>query len=777
MRKTLLTSILIVHAIAIPALAVTRYVPSQYSTIQTAINACNNEDTVILADGTYTGSGNHDIDFLGKAIIVRSQNGPENCIISCQGSETVPHRGFYFHSGEDANATLDGLTITGGFSNQGGGIYCDNASPTIINCVITGNQAKGANGADGTYGGFRGNPGSSGSHGYGGGVYCTNSSNPSLLNCNINNNSATGGAGGRGGSGSTYGGNGGNGGSGYGGGTYFASSGSVLLLDLTLAGNTAIGGAAGDGGPGGGGMGGPGDGGTGGNCYGGGIYHQSGNIEIKNCDLTNNSVNAGTGGDGWDAEDGGDSFGGAIYAVSGEIAIENCQFSDNLSNAGTGGYGYDGGDGGHGGHSYGGAIWASSNTSIKNSNIISNSVGGGDAGGASFYYFSYSGNGGNGYGGGIYSSSGNPEIANCTIIDNSASGGARGMGGYYWGNPGTGYGSAMYCGSGTTVNNSIVWANQITGSPIIKYSDVQGGYAGEGNIDAYPVFIDKDNDDYHLSLASPCINAGDPNGVYTDQNDIDGEPRMMDGRVDMGADEYRPPSYPISNPMGGTATQPGSGLDEIDPNRMVEITNGDACIKFVPLVDGGGSVTITELSCHSVNGDGVYIIENIRGIRAITTLDNGDFISTLKVFYEEQDLPEGWTERDLRIAQLQGVQTMPRWVAELMLYMLPEPHYGPPTFDVGDWGVDEEGNYVWANVDHFTDYGVGVKLVTGDYDSNKKVDFLDFSHFAFHWQDANCPDFEWCNGTDLDFSTVVDFNDLQIFASNWLYDANDPNTW
>lgn len=240
---------------------------------------------------------------------------------------------------------------------------------------------------------------------------------------------------------------------------------------------------------------------------------------------------------------------------------------------------------------------------------------------------------------------------------------------------------------------------------------------------------------------------------------------------------FAPASYPVSDPMTGSVTQAGSGLDETDPNKMVEIANGDVCIKFVPIVSGGGSVTITELSCQTIEGDGVIIVENIRGIRAITALDNGDYLSTLKVFYEEQDLPEGWTERDLRIAQLQGVLTMPRWVAELMLYMLPEPHYGPPTFDVGDWGVDEEGNYVWANVDHFSDYAVGVKLVTGDYDGNRNVDFRDFSHFVLNWQDVNCPDFEWCNGTDLDFSTVVDFNDLQIFVSNWLYDANDPNTW
>jgi hypothetical protein len=45
--------------------------------------------------------------------------------------------------------------------------------------------------------------------------------------------------------------------------------------------------------------------------------------------------------------------------------------------------------------------------------------------------------------------------------------------------------------------------------------------------------------EYHLTAASPCRNAGDPNGDYTGQTDIDGEPRVMGGRVDMGADEYK----------------------------------------------------------------------------------------------------------------------------------------------------------------------------------------------------------------------------------------------
>ncbi|MHC4621490.1 MAG: hypothetical protein ACYTEQ_27425 [Planctomycetota bacterium] len=81
----------VVLVCASAVLADDRLVPSQYATIQAAIDDCNDVDAVIVEPNTYTGPGNRDIDFLGKAITVRSTD-PEDAnvvaatVIDCQSS-------------------------------------------------------------------------------------------------------------------------------------------------------------------------------------------------------------------------------------------------------------------------------------------------------------------------------------------------------------------------------------------------------------------------------------------------------------------------------------------------------------------------------------------------------------------------------------------------------------------------------------------------------------------------------------------------------------------
>ena len=117
--------------------AKTIHVPADSSTIQAGINGAVDGDTVLVADGVYTGEGNKNIDFLGKAIVVRSVNGPEVTVIDCENNGS----GFFFHNNEGSDSKLNGFTITNGFAGEGAGICCWNASPTISNCIIRGNGA------------------------------------------------------------------------------------------------------------------------------------------------------------------------------------------------------------------------------------------------------------------------------------------------------------------------------------------------------------------------------------------------------------------------------------------------------------------------------------------------------------------------------------------------------------------------------------------------------------------------------------------------------------
>jgi len=144
-----------------------------FDAIQEAIDEAASGDTVVIMQGTYSGDGNRDLDFKGKAITVRSEdpNDPSLVIINSEGTAESPHRGFEFHRYETPESVLAGLTITGGYHELGGGIYCgDYARPTVTNCTFSGNSAS-----------------------LGGGFYTESS--PTLMNCMFSENSADGGGG------------------------------------------------------------------------------------------------------------------------------------------------------------------------------------------------------------------------------------------------------------------------------------------------------------------------------------------------------------------------------------------------------------------------------------------------------------------------------------------------------------------------------------------------------------------------------------------------------
>jgi hypothetical protein len=137
-------------------------------------------------------------------------------------------------------------------------------------------------------------------------------------------------------------------------------------------------------------------------------------------------------------------------------------------------------------------------------------------------------------GGGMHNTYSSPSVTNCTFSGNSAREGG-GMSNYE---------------SSSPVTNCILWGDSLPEiynfgdrEPEITYSNILGGYDGEGNIDADPLFVAPGNGDYHLGPGSPCIDTGTNDAPNLPAYDFEGHPRVFDGDgdgtavVDMGVDE------------------------------------------------------------------------------------------------------------------------------------------------------------------------------------------------------------------------------------------------
>ena len=337
----------------------TLQVPAEYATIQAAIDATTNGDVVEIADGTYTGSGNKDLDFGGRAITVRSASGnPALCIIDCEHAG----RGFYFHNGEQLDAVVEGLTITNGHVDsgspgyhRGGGVHCVTSSPTLRNCVIAKNSTTGW-------------------HGDGGGVYCSNQSSPTLDNCIIRGNSVL----------SPFS---------DGGGLFCYGASSPVMNNCTISENLAW-------------------------QRGGGIYcHQEGSPVLTNCTVNGNAASSGGGlCCYYDASPAlikcrisgnSASSGGGIYFLESTGTFINCSISGNWASAGGGGVWCS----------------ANGDPTLMNCKIYGNSASGGGGVGCqqsspTLTNCVMSMNSGNG--GGLYSTSGGaPTLTNCILWGDS----------------------------------------------------------------------------------------------------------------------------------------------------------------------------------------------------------------------------------------------------------------------------------------------------------------------------------------------------------------------
>ena len=512
--------------------AATIRVPRDYPTIQGALLAAQENDTVLVASGTYTGAGNREIVFPGFDMVLLSEEGADSTVIECEGTAF----GVSFHGGETSAAVLEGFEIRGGGSalvcsdaspsirrcdfrandagggfgagirclrsaptvtdcailansadlwpGRGGGIYCDESSPTVANCLIEGNSV-----AD-----------------EGGGIWCSNSSSPTVAICSIVGNSAR------------Y----------HGGGIYCDGSSSLTLADCSIDGNRT-------------------------EYGGGGIYcGGSSSLNLNDCSVVQNFC---------------DFEGGGLFATESEVTLEGCLIKWNRATDGGGVY-CDGAVATLSGCTIstnrvtsegGGLLFHESDASSLTACTISeNSAfqgagmycslsspvvvdctmerntatlrGGGVyvwyadatldhcvlrdnlAGSGAGLYSSYGApmlteciirrNSASHSGGGLYFyNSEAPELVNCSIVDNSA-----GIGG-----------GVVSNGSSPVFTSSILWGDvpqEIfldTGSAIVTFSDVEGSWPGMGNIDADPLFCDAvcgAFDDLGLATDSPCLGSG-----------------------------------------------------------------------------------------------------------------------------------------------------------------------------------------------------------------------------------------------------------------------------
>jgi len=486
------------------AQAAERLVPIDYGTIQSAINASADGDIITITPGIY----GENINFLGKAITVRSEdpNDPDIATATIidsgkQGSVVT------FENGEGNGSILSGVTVQNGSSiRYAGGIHCQNSSPAISHCLITHNSSVDS----------------------GGGIGCDQTSSPTISNCNLIENSSLSGGG------------------------IFCDRSSPTIVDCLISKNLAIDSENSRGG--------------------GGIFLNNSAPSISKCTITNNSA----------------SCGGGINCFGPTCCqpkINNCTISQNLA-SGQGG----------------GIYYQCDALSIANSTIIENSA---DCGGGIYCTWPITGFATNWTvtncviarnsarsGAGIncsgYDSSvpvpeynfPSPKITNCTIIGNSASSS----------------GGGIFCDlSSPVVTNCIIWENSPFGiagglagrinpiirntnpvirninplaqtgytgtgtlfgqapnpSPKITYSNVQGGYRGQGNIDLPPLFTDSSIGDFHLQYCSPCVDAGTDPNIPEAETDKESTLRPWDGDhdgrpgFDMGAFEFNGSIPPV----------------------------------------------------------------------------------------------------------------------------------------------------------------------------------------------------------------------------------------
>jgi predicted outer membrane repeat protein len=336
---------------------------------------------------------------------------------------------------------------------------------------------------------------------------------------------------------------------------------------------------------------------------GGGMANYQSSPTVTNCTFINN----------WTQADGAGHGGGMYNRDNSSPTLTNCTFSNNTSSVFGGGMtNYDNSNPNVTNCTFtnneaylgGGINNRYSSPTLTNCTFLTNSV-------------SY-------YGGGIYNDESSPTVINCTFCGNTAAEDGGGM--YNWWN------------SSPTVINCILWDDTPDeifndssdpcnpSEPNVSYSAIQGGWAGPGNIDADPCFVDASSGIVRLRHMSPCIDAGDNSAHNLPDLDLDGYSRIADGNldgtavVDIGAYEFQCLVHNVSRDRQyysiQAAIEEANDADEIEVAPAVYSEAIDFKGKAVRLYSSDGpEVTI-------IDGTGHYhVVQCINKEDADTILD------------------------------------------------------------------------------------------------------------------------------------------------------------
>jgi hypothetical protein len=359
---------------------------------------------------------------------------------------------------------------------------------------------------------------------------------------------------------------------------------------------------------------------------------------------------------------------------------------------------------------------------------------------------------------------GEPEVINCTISGN------------------TGFGLANVDDATLTVRNTIIWGNSegsVQGGGSFSYSDIEGGFAGPGNIDADPLFVQPGTDNVRLSFDSPCINTGDNASVPPDiTTDLDGNPRIQGGVVDMGAYE------------GEFEAQPAAAGDS-------DFDQGDYTI----LIPAGGDLDPLETSGAIVVNtsgpdDATFVIEEhdedmypeAAGyselaciLRLDTSLDDGQYVATLFISFGQD--PRESPDELVWVHLTRYDPVAGNWSLVVTDNTVNSPgHEGPVgdrvvrlqggewgmTDDIGDYGVYWDPavrrGFAWANVDVARDFGLGMALCPADclQTPDGEVSIEDFLALLRRWGESSVG-----SPCDVDFDGVIDVDDFLALLDSW----------